>query len=441
MKKSLLLLIFVGFVFGLTTVDSGEARRISENYASTLGPDIQVEAVRQLDGEGTVLAYVCELEPQGFVVVPGFREVAPVLAYSLDGDFSFDTGTDNILLDMVRDDMILRIEGVSVTAPQVISENALLWNVYLDRDALHRELETMSTYGPLTDTEWSQSSPYYNSCPVDPNTGTHCVTGCVGTALAQMINYWAYPPSIAFRTWDSYTSRCDPDDGHGERIIEIDAPAASMTDINYNGSGVHPTTETMADLLYAAGVSVEMKYSSEGSSAYTANCATALRNRWGYDDADVFSDVNTTFYNTLQENLRHGKPALFAIFRAEYSVGHAVICDGWRDTDNMYHVNYGWGGYYCGPSYWYSLTTGLPSEFIILHQAIMNITPPPSECESDAPDNCSEAIELTITSTEQVRNDKIDSDDDEDWFLLNLQSGVEYTFYTTGPTDTYAELN
>ncbi len=440
LRKSILLFALINFVFAITPTTSQQARLVAENFIANEGQEYSVVEVRVLDGEGLVLGYVCDIEPQGFIFVSPAREIEPVIAFSLAGDFSFDNSKDNILLDMVTLDMKYRLAAEDITDQTVIENNRQMWETYLDNQRLARLMETMTTFGPLTDTEWSQSSPYFNSCPVDPQVGTNCVTGCVATALAQLINYWEYPPSVTFDSWDSYTSRCDPEDGHGERVIEIDAPAASMPSIDYNGSGSHPTTDIMADLLYAAGVSVEMKYSSEGSSTYTSKCASALRNDWDYDDADVFSDINATFYSTLQENLRHGKPALLSIFRAEYSVGHAIVCDGYRDTDDLYHVNYGWGGYYCGPSYWYSLPDGLPSDFIILHQGILNVTPPPSECESDAPDNCSEAMELVPTSTEQTKADKIDSDDDEDWFVMQLQEDVEYTFYTTGPTDTYAEL-
>ncbi|MFP4460143.1 MAG: C10 family peptidase [Candidatus Zixiibacteriota bacterium] len=438
--KKLLLFLFIGALFAWTPISLNQASQVAQTFIEIDNPASQLENIQRLEKNEQILGFVCNLAPQGFVFIAPVKEFEPVISFSYDGDFQFTDVDDNFLKDMIETDMSLRLSSEDVYPAQLANENIALWEAYSNTEGLMRILETMTTYGPLTDTEWSQSSPYFNSCPIDPMTDEHCVVGCVATALGQLINYWEYPPSIEFRSWDSYTSRNDPDDGHGERVIEIDATAASIADIDYDGSGSHPTDAVMADILYASGVSVKMKYSSEGSSAYTSECASALRNRWNYDDADVFRDVDTDFYNTLQNNLRHSKPALLSIFREEYSVGHAIVCDGWRDSDNMYHVNYGWGGYYCGPSYWYSLPDGLPSEFIILHQGILNITPPPSECASDAPDNCSEAIELTITSDEQTRPDKIDSDEDEDWYLFDLQADVEYTFYTSGPSDTYGEI-
>jgi hypothetical protein len=42
--------------------------------------------------------------------------------------------------------------------------------------------------------QWSQVSPYNDMCPVlTPGFDEHCVVGCVGTAMAQVMYYWKWP--------------------------------------------------------------------------------------------------------------------------------------------------------------------------------------------------------------------------------------------------------
>ena len=51
------------------------------------------------------------------------------------------------------------------------------------------------TIGPLIETEWSQGTWYNRKCPYDSNKGSYCVTGCVATAMAQIMKYWNFPQS------------------------------------------------------------------------------------------------------------------------------------------------------------------------------------------------------------------------------------------------------
>ena len=46
---------------------------------------------------------------------------------------------------------------------------------------------------PLLTTRWEQGSPYNNNCPVAPSSSNHCLTGCVATAMAQVMRFYQYP--------------------------------------------------------------------------------------------------------------------------------------------------------------------------------------------------------------------------------------------------------
>ena len=66
---------------------------------------------------------------------------------------------------------------------------------------------------PLLETKYNQGEPYNNQCPVikytDGTTWGQAVTGCVATAMAQMMRYWKYP--AAGQGSHSYT--CNPSGG------------------------------------------------------------------------------------------------------------------------------------------------------------------------------------------------------------------------------------
>jgi hypothetical protein len=78
-----------------------------------------------------VLGYVIELQPRGFVVVSGNTEIMPVLAYSYRSSFPWEENPNNILLSMVRTDLSLRLDALSVTDASVLSSNNGLWQAYL----------------------------------------------------------------------------------------------------------------------------------------------------------------------------------------------------------------------------------------------------------------------------------------------------------------------
>ncbi len=59
---------------------------------------------------------------------------------------------------------------------------------------------------------------------------------------------------------------------------------------------------------------------------------------------------------------------------------HAVICDGYRETEsnNQWHINFGWGEY--SPDFiqdaWYILPDQMPSGYSVIKYGLMNIYPP-----------------------------------------------------------------
>jgi hypothetical protein len=401
---------------------SQRAERISGRAGAARSVDRKQRNVKTIFGKGDTgpLAYIVELEPEGFVVVSADDSIGPIVACSNKGRFPTLDSEDNLPLKMLRCDIkthleMMRSSQKSVEA--VSTANIEQWDLleYGDSDVLEQVAAETYKQWPggdddgWLDTAWHQGSTsgdsvYNASCPPDPITPSNkCVAGCVAIALAQVVNYFEYPSSVVFSDSDNYLSRNELFEP--ERLIWIDLnpdgqnefPTVfqyeydpSMWYINYNENGVHPSNQTISDLIFGCGVLTEMDYSDEGSGTSSTNIATALIDGLGYDSADIMEPgVDSEFYDVLRSNMKNGQPAIISIRIDDSEVGHAVVCDGYRDN-GMYHLNYGWGSQDpCEVSrMWYSLSGVLPAGYNTIKRSIVNIHPDGSTAGS----LCSESL-------------------------------------------------
>ena len=339
---------------------------------------------------GDTLAYVIELEPDGFIVTSAETQIEPVIFYTTTGRFPTEESPENILLDVLRADLKLRLMALPLTAQAVKQANETKWGQWQSAPA---DAPVETAQWPAWDgwvwTTWDQDSPYNTSCPVDPKTSLRCLTGCVATAMAQIVNYWEYPYSVTFTSTESYTSVYDPGDGFGTRTISISAPGASISYISYP-----LTSSARAALIYACGVSVQMQYTSDGSAASTVDVASALTDKMGYDSARYVDNTGSSFYTTLQNNMKNARPAQLAIHGD--SGGHSIVCDGYRDTGS-YHLNLGWSGSSDG---WYSLPSGLiPEGFDTVNYGVLDIVAQAVCPTPSAPSGLSDTAKTTTSIT------------------------------------------
>lgn len=194
---------------------------------------------------------------------------------------------------------------------------------------------------PLIMTHWNQGAPYNNLCPSVGSTRT--VTGCVATAMAQVMNYHQWPQthgtgSVSYE-WNGTT-------------LSYDFASASFDWANmlndYSSDSPTQAQNAVAQLMYACGVSVEMDYNisaNGGSGASSSACIGSLKNYFGYDVAGYYAyreyytdaDWDALIYGELEA----GRPVLYDGQSSQG--GHAFICDGYQG-DGYYHINWGWGG-------------------------------------------------------------------------------------------------
>ena len=236
---------------------------------------------------------------------------------------------------------------------------------------------------PMLTCHWSQRDPYNMYCPIDPTTGTKSLTGCVATAMAQVM-YYHRARSIRQTTIEipEYTTRT--------RGIHVDAiPAGTVIDWDnmVDNPNSYNTTEVqkqaVANLMKYCGTAVRMDYTSSGSGSgvYPYNLVryfnysplTKYINRYSDDVTDE------EWENLIYSELKNSLPVLYAISDG-YGFNHQVVCDGY-DGNGYYHINYGWGGsndgFYLITRADGSMLCDLDDDFVGSWNALFNAEPLP----------------------------------------------------------------
>ena len=201
------------------------------------------------------------------------------------------------------------------------------------------ERESFTSYlvvDPLLVCTWSQGTPYNDQCPIYK--GAHCVTGCIATAMAQVMYYWQFPDELP--SLPAYVAHA----------YDIYVPALPGTQLDwdnmldgYSLDYAPEHGEAVATLMRYCGQASSMEYGTDGSGSgcwnqltgmqiFGYNMGASLLHRYSYSDEE--------WGMLLQEDLAAGKPVLYS---GHGNVGgHAFVVDGC--IGNYYHVNWGWEG-------------------------------------------------------------------------------------------------
>jgi len=320
----------------------------------------------QMNTQDTTYYYVFNVDKAnkgGFVIVSGDDVVKPVLGYSDHGSYDETNLPPNFAWWM--DEMQRQIAyAQSKNLPQSDGVKKE-WESYLNGTVS----SSTNAAAPLIQTHWDQFSPYNNLCPAIG--GTPAPTGCVATAMAQIMKFWNYPASGSGNS-EAYTTQSGI--SLPSVSYEINYDWTNMQN-DYTGSETQQQQDAVATLMYHCGLSVQMQYDAGESSAVNQNVYSALINNFGYDanmkvlNRNGYSD--TDWENLLRTQIDAGMPVYYA---GEGSLGnHAFVCDGYDDSGN-FHFNWGWSGAYDG----YFVTNALyPGgyEFNLNQMAITDIKP------------------------------------------------------------------
>ena len=263
----------------------------------------------------------------GFVIVAGDDCAEDVLGYATNG--SFDAGN-------IPENMQAFLQGY---AEEIAAARALGANNANNGD---ENVEVArKVVAPLIETHWNQHDPYNQMC-FTPS-GVQCVTGCVATALAQVMYYYQWPKS-ATTAIPGYTSR------YGYTFDELPSATCKrnkMKPVYVNtGNDDEEAEQAVAELMWYCGHAVAMNYSAGSSGGYESMIPDALKNYFGYPGNPSWQQrykyTSQEWDELIYNELKHGRPVLYGASTSGGS-GHEFICDGY-DGHGLYHINWGWGG-------------------------------------------------------------------------------------------------
>lgn len=277
--------------------------------------------VKTLDGGGEPAVYLFATQNDGYVAVSADDACEALLGYGITGDISEDSMAPGLKY------------WLQSYADQVAWARKHGAAARVDR----RQVPQREAIEPMTKTRWNQGVPYNDECPeID---GTRCVTGCVATALAQVMKYHNWPVTGTGTTsyaWNRQTLSID----YGATTFDWD----NMLD-TYGADATAAQRAAVAKLMYANGVGVNMSYTTTESSATSMSVAALMVNHYGYDKGVHY--MSRDYYgleaweDSVYSQLKNYGPVQYS--GQSNDGGHSFVFDGYA-SDGYFHVNWGWGG-------------------------------------------------------------------------------------------------
>lgn len=268
----------------------------------------------------------------GFVIVSGDDRTTEIIGYSTTGTLDMEQIPDN--LKWWLDSYARQIKALESSAKPI-------------QQAKTRGADSWEAVAPMIKTKWDQYEPYNLWCP-DENgkvrgetgfdAGNICVTGCVATAMAQILYYYESPqncPGI-----DKYTTSTE-----GWTMKALPATSFKWTKMKktYEGDETDESAEAVAELFRYCGQAVKMDYGIDASAAgifpyematyfgFSKNAKLVSRSMYSS------SDWESMIYKDISES----HPVLYG--GSSISGGHQFIVDGY-DGNGLFHMNWGWSG-------------------------------------------------------------------------------------------------
>ena len=387
MRKLLfIILLMIPAILLAAPVDPNVAQQVAQNFISSTGDSICAQQPTKLPRKLKRVAkhadnlsyYIFNNEDGGFVIVSGDDCATPILGYSDEG--SIDLDNMPIQLQELLQAYTLEIQEAVDNNLQATEDVAKAWATY--RRAPQAQTVTTAV-NPLINTSWDQSPRYNNKCPVDQSLtshGGHPATGCVATAMAQIMKYWEYPEMG--KGYNSYKSQ-----HYGTLSANFSNTTYEWANmpLKLTSSTTSAQNNAVALLMYHCGIAVNMNYNSDGNGSSGANtldwgggrpsAESALKKYFGYASTLIGKQSSSMsaadWKRMLKNELDNRRPMLYRGVSSQG--GHCFICDGY-DTNDYFHFNWGWGGQSNG---YYTLTAGTSrsNKFSQYQCAVIGIKP------------------------------------------------------------------
>ena len=297
--------------------------------------------------------YVFNAEKKGgFVIVAGDDRMPEILGYAEHGNFDLSKAPDNVkwLFSYYAD--------VARALKNVPENSAAAKQLAARRRASKERPELVG----LMKSEWDQAGIYNQHCP--EINGEKTLTGCVATAMAQVVNFFQWPLN-GVRQTVGYTLNKDED-----KKPQITLETLPTKKFNwYNMS-----EDDIAWLMRYCGQSVLMNYDLDESTSYSSYIPGALISVFnfskGVDLASREEFTDDEWEQALYKEIELGRPVIYSGFKDKS--GHTFVLHGFKD--GKFLINWGWGGRMDG---YFALTALTPGnmDFTENQNAVVGIQP------------------------------------------------------------------
>ena len=316
---------------------------------------------------GAESIYAFNLKGGGYIIASADSRTLPVLGYSDSGSVDWEQMPENMRAWLMQYDEAIATLGDRMD--------------FTDGNAINRESARTkrAAVEPLIKTHWYQKAPYSDQCPLYEGKenglqGKRCATGCIATAMAQVLKYYQWPKTLpnglpAYETIDD----CSDENltWHIDSLPPVIFDWDNMLDeyeiVNPDTKktqdvGTEVERQAVATLMRYCGQAVEMQYGATlGSAAAEEMCYYAMLNYFSYP-AVTYLERNEQYgidewEEIIYNELYAGRPVIYTGAMPSDD-GHAFVCDGY-DGGGLFHINWGWNGK--GDGY-YSLSVLNPYE-------------------------------------------------------------------------------
>ncbi len=347
--------------------------------------NLQVASVEPWIFEGQTIGFIAHLSPGGYVLMRADDLAPPLKLYINNGHFA-ELPPD--FVEILQEELTQELQYVNdADNAELALGNSTFqkqWTALLNPTADHSTLGNFTPPalggGPLLSATWSQGDPYNYYTPTASGAPSYAdgraVTGCVATAMAQIMHFHQWPAAISGNA--TYT------DSAGSCQGTHSASDAGLGNYDWANMPNSPSSSSplaqqkaVGQLMYHAGVTVEMNYEGGGSGAYSSNVDNALQDSFSYSTGNLESRSSYSsgqWYGKINTDVNAQRPIYYSFRDVNGKGGHAVVVDGARNGNEI-HVNMGWGSY-CDA--WYnmdSVNTSNGYAFNDTHQAIFEIQP------------------------------------------------------------------
>lgn len=395
MKKILFLLLLAPTIAIANPVDQPTAMLVAENFWWQTFKEHATfkdySAVLNL----TEIYLFEESNDNGFIIVSADDRAVPVLGYSRKGFV-----TENICPSMMSwlrsyETDIAHARNNNLMPDKTTQDE---WNSLLAGKPLAVQPKAPTLVTPLLRSAWNQDAPYNLYCPGEGS--EKAPTGCVATALAQVMYYWRYPDHGYGQNAYNYADFTDTNFNWQYGTLSADFEHThydwpNMVDTLRNSSD-SVSIEAVALLNYHCGVALNMLYHPDGSMAFVTMTDNLLFDTNYYPTRIAAENVIPRFFgystetvgkqrinyerlldwvDVIDSDLQKGRPVIFAGAASEGpSAGHCFVLDG-INPYYYFHINMGWGGSYDG-DYRLDAITFRGADFTKRQQAIIGMRPP-----------------------------------------------------------------